>query len=90
MLLNYQWSFNTPEIRAEIKFRADKICQTLKNSNALYDFSNIMDETNNTNYLIDLQMGFIQSYVELIKGMAVVVNQITILKKGTIQSGGFA
>ena len=89
MLLKYQWSFNTPEIRAEIKYRADKICKDMLDSNAFYDFWNVCDETNNTNYIIDLQMGVLDTYVEIIKGMGIIVNNITILKKGDIQSMGF-
>jgi len=89
MLLRYQWRFNTPEIRAEIKFRADEICKSLQDSDALYDYKNVMDITNNTNYIIDLQMGVLDTYIEIIKGMGIIVNNITILKKGDIESGGF-
>ena len=89
MLLNYHWRFNTPEIRAEIKFRADQICKELLDANALYDFKNVCDKTNNTDYIIDLQMGVLDTYIEIIKGMGIIVNNITILKKGTIASGGF-
>lgn len=89
MLLNYQWRFNTPEIRAEIKFRADQICKELLDADALYDFKNVCDKTNNTDYIIDLQMGVLDTYIEVIKGMGIIVNNITILKKGTISSGGF-
>lgn len=89
MLLRYQWRFNTGAIRAEIKYKADKICQDIQNREGLYDYKNIIDETNNTNYIIDLQMGVLDTYVEIIKGMGIIVNNITILKKGDIQSGGF-
>lgn len=89
MLLNYHWRFNTAEIRAEIKFRADQICKELLDANALYDFKNVCDKTNNTDYIIDLQMGVLDTYIEIIKGMGIIVNNITILKKGTIASGGF-
>jgi hypothetical protein len=89
MLLNYHWRFNTPEIRAEIKFRADQICKELLDANALYNFKNVCDKTNNTDYIIDLQMGVLDTYIEIIKGMGIIVNNITILKKGTIASGGF-
>ncbi len=89
MLLRYQWRFNTSEIRGEIKFRADKICKDLQDRSALYNFRNVIDETNNTNYIIDLQMGVLDTYIEIIKGMGIIVNNITILKKGDIESGGF-
>lgn len=89
MLLTYQWKFNTPEIRAEIKYKADRICKEMLDADAFYDFRNICDETNNPDYIIDMQMGVLDTYCEIIKGMGIIVNNITILKKGTIQSGGF-
>jgi hypothetical protein len=89
MLLRYQWKFNTPETRSEIKYKADKICKDFKERNGLYNFRNVIDETNNTNYIIDLSIGVLDTYIEIIKGMGVIVNNITILKKGSIESSGF-
>lgn len=89
MLLRYQWRFNTPTIRAEIKYRADQICQRYVESDALYAFRNVCDITNNTNYIIDLQGGVLDTYVEIVKGMGWIVNNITIEKTGTINSTGF-
>jgi len=40
--------------------------------------------------LIDRQIGVIDTYVEPIKGMGVIVNNITILRTGAIEAGGFA
>jgi len=90
MLLRYQWRFNTPEIRSEIKYRADQICKEIQQANGLYNYENICDETNNTDLIIDLSMGVLDTYIEIIKGMGIIVNNITILKKGAIESGGFA
>lgn len=90
MLLRYQWRFNTPEIRAEIKYRADQICKEIQQANGIYNYQNVCDETNNTDLIIDLSMGVIDTYIEIIKGMGIIVNNITILKKGAIESGGFA
>ena len=89
MLLRYQWRFNTAEIRAEIRFRADEICKSMQDGDALYAYENVMNTVNNTNYIIDLQMGVLDTYIEIIKGMGVIINNITILKKGDIESGGF-
>jgi len=58
-------------------------------NDAFYDFWNVCDVTNNTDYVIDLQMGVLDTYVEIIKGMGIIVNNITIMKKGDIQSMGF-
>lgn len=89
MLLNFQWKFNTPEIRAEIKLRADAICQRFVDRKGLFDFKNVIDETNNTPIIIDNQIGVLDTFVEPVKGMGVIVNNINVLKTGAIQSGGF-
>jgi hypothetical protein len=89
MLLDFQWKFNTADIRAEIKLRADTICERYVNKNGLYTFFNKCDEENNTSELIDNQIGVLDTYVEPIKGMGTIVNNITILRTGTINSGGF-
>jgi hypothetical protein len=89
MLLDFQWKFNTPEIRAEIKLRADVICETYVNRAGLYNYFNKCDEENNTPDIIDNQIGVLDTYVEPIKAMGVIVNNVTILRTGAIQSGGF-
>ena len=89
MLLRYQWKFNTPTIRSEIKYRADKICQRFVDTVGLYAYRNVIDETNNTPYIIDLQGGVLDTYVEIVKGMGWIVNNITIERTGTINSTGF-
>ena len=89
MLLDYQWKYNTPDIRAEIKLRADIICETYVNKNGLYNYFNKMDEENNTPDLIENQIGVIDTYVEVIKGMGIIVNNVKILRTGAIESGGF-
>jgi len=90
MLLDYQWKFNTPDVRAEIKLRADVICETYVSKNGLYNYFNKMDDENNTVEVIDNQIGVLDTYVEPIKGMGIIVNNITILRTGAIDAGGFA
>jgi len=89
MLIDYQWKFNTPEIRSEIKIKADEICQEFVNREGLFAFENVMDESNNTPDLIDAQIGVLDTFVEISRGLSIIVNNITILKTGDIQSGGF-
>jgi hypothetical protein len=89
MLLDYQWKFNTPDVRAEIKLRADVICETFVSKNGLYNYFNKMDDENNTADVIDNQIGVLDTYVEPIKGMGIIVNNITILRTGAIAAGGF-
>jgi hypothetical protein len=89
MLLDYQWKFNTPDVRSEIKLRADVICETYVSKNGLYNYFNKMDDENNTAEVIDNQIGVLDTYVEPIKGMGIIVNNITILRTGAIAAGGF-
>lgn len=89
MLLDFQWKFNTPEVRAEIKLRADVICERYVSRNGLYNYFNKCDEENNTSEIIDNQIGVLDTYVEPIKSMGIIVNNITILRTGAIQAGGF-
>jgi hypothetical protein len=89
MLLDFQWQFNTPDIRAEIKLRADLICETYVSRNGLFNYFNKMDEENNTPEIIDNQIGVLDTYVEPIKGMGIIVNNVTILRTGAIEAGGF-
>jgi hypothetical protein len=89
MLMNFQWSYNTPDVRSQIKHNADSICQSYVNRNGLYDYFNKCDSENNTSSIIDNQEGVIDTFVEIIKGMGIIVNNITVLSKGSIQSSGF-
>ena len=89
MLLDYQWKFNTPDVRAEIKLKADVICDTFVSKNGLFNYFNKMDDENNTPDIIDNQIGVLDTYIEVIKGMGIIVNNITILRTGAISAGGF-
>ncbi len=89
MLLDFQWKFNTKEIRAQIKLQADVICEKYVAQNGLYNYFNKIDEENNTPEIIDNQIGVLDTYVEPIKGMGIIVNNITILRTGAISAGGF-
>ena len=89
MLLDFQWRFNTADTRSEIKLRADVICESYVSRVGLYNYFNKMDEENNTSEIIDNQIGVLDTYVEPIKGMGIIVNNVTILRTGAIAAGGF-
>ena len=89
MLKGFQWKFNTPDVRAEIKLRADNICAGFVNKNGLNNYFNKCDAENNTNTLIDEQIGVLDTYIEPIKAMGWIVNNITVLRTGAISAGGF-
>jgi hypothetical protein len=87
ILKDYVFEFNNSQTRLEIKTLADAFMEGVKQDGGVYEFRNIMDTTNNTNEVIDNNIGIIDTYVEPVKGLEIVVHRTTILNTGEIQSG---
>jgi len=90
ILRNYLFEFNTAQTRLEIKTLADSFMESVKKDQGVYDYRNIMDSTNNTNDVIDNNMGVLDTYVEPVKGLEILVSRVTVLNTGEIQTGNFA
>lgn len=89
ILKNYRWEFNTAQNRLEIKTLADNFLSQILSDGGIYDFQNIMDSTNNTNEIIDSNIGILDTYIEPVRGMGILVHRTTILRTGTIATGNF-
>jgi len=89
ILKNYLFEFNTAQTRLEIKTLADNFLATVQNDDGVYDYKNVMDETNNTPEVIDQNVGILDTYIEPVRGMEILVQRTTILKTGAISSGNF-
>ena len=89
ILKNYLFEFNTAQTRLEIKTLADNFLSTVQNDDGVYDYRNIMDETNNPPEVIDQNIGIIDTYIEPVKGLEILVQRTTILKTGAISTGNF-
>ena len=89
ILRNYLFEFNTAQTRLEIKTLADNFLATVQNDDGVYDYKNVMDETNNTPEVIDQNVGILDTYIEPVRGMEILVQRTTILKTGAISSGNF-
>lgn len=89
ILKNYLFEFNTPQTRLEIKTLADNFLATVQNDDGVFDFRNIMDETNNTPEVIDNNVGILDVFIEPVRGMEILVQRTTILRTGAISSGNF-
>ena len=87
ILKDYVFEFNNVQTRLEIKTLADSFMESIKQDGGVYAYKNIMDQTNNTNDVIDNNMGIIDTFVEPVKGLEIVVHRTTILNTGEIQSG---
>ena len=90
ILKNYVFEFNTAQTRLEIKTLADSFMNGLKADNGVYDFKNVMDQTNNTQDVIDNNMGILDTFVEPVKGLEVIVQRTTVLNTGAIATGNFS
>jgi hypothetical protein len=89
ILKKYNWEANTARNREEIKALVDSFLSSMKQGDGLYDFKTVMDSTNNTNELIDRNMGVIDIYVEVVRGLEILAQRLTVLKTGSIESGNF-
>jgi len=89
ILKNFIFEFNTAQTRLEILTLANNFMNTVKSDNGVYDYRNIMDETNNTSEVIDKNIGILDTYVEPVKGLEILVHRTTILKTGQIATGEF-
>jgi len=89
ILKNYLFEFNTAQTRLEIKTLADNFLATVQNDDGVYDYKNVMDETNNTPEVIDQNVGILDTYIEPVRGMEILVQRTTILKTGAISAGNF-
>ena len=89
ILKKYNWEANTVRNREEIKTLVDSFLSNMKQGDGLYDFKTVMDTTNNTSELIDRNMGVIDIYVEIVRGLEILAQRLTVLKTGSIESGNF-
>jgi len=64
--------------------------ESVKKDGGVYDFKNIMDTSNNTNDVIDNNMGILDTFVEPVKGLEILVSRVTVLNTGEIATGNFA
>ncbi len=89
ILRNYLFEFNTAQTRLEIKTLADNFLSTVQNDDGVFDYKNVMDGSNNTPEVIDQNIGILDTYIEPVRGMEILVQRTTILKTGAISAGNF-
>jgi hypothetical protein len=89
ILKKYNWEANTARNREEIKTLVDSFLANIKQGDGIYDFKTVMDTNNNTNEVIDRNMGVIDIYIEVVRGLEILAQRLTVLKTGSIESGNF-
>lgn len=89
ILENYLFEINNAQTRLEIKTLVDNFLDVVKSMNGVYAYKTIMDTSNNDIELIEKNMGVIDIYIEPVKAMEILVQRLTILRTGAIESGNF-
>ena len=89
ILKDYVFEFNTAQTRLEIKTLADSFMEGLLADQGVFAYKNVMDQTNNTSEVIDNNMGILDTFVEPVKGLEIIVHRTTILNTGEIATGGY-
>jgi hypothetical protein len=86
ILADYQWEFNTPELRMTVKSLVDKKCEEIQANGGMYRFVTVCDESNNTDEVIDNEMFIIDIAIEPGRGAGKMIQHLTLYKKGGISA----
>jgi len=87
ILRKYLFTMNTAQTRLEIKTLVDNFLEGVRSDGGLYDYKTVCDSSNNTSDVIDNNQGVIDIYLEVVRGLEIISQRVTILRTGAIQSG---
>ena len=88
ILRKYVFEMNTAQTRLEIKTLVDNFLEGVKSDGGIYEYKTVMDTSNNTQEVIDNNMGVIDIYIEPVRGLEILTQRLTVMKTGGIASGG--
>jgi len=83
------FEFNDRSTRLEIKTKVDNYLEGVQSAGGIYDSVSIMDSSNNTQEVIDQNIGIIDVIVEPARGINKFINRVTVVRTGAVSSGGF-
>ena len=86
ILGDYHWEFNTSSLRETVKSKVDVICSIMYSNDALYDYFNVCDESNNTEDVINNEMFVVSTSIEPAGGAGKMVQELTLYRKGGMSS----
>ena len=89
VLERYLFQFNDASIRSQIETAVNLVMSEIKSAGGVYDYTVIMNDINNPPEVIDQNFGILDVGVEISRGVHKFINRITILKTGSIATGGF-
>ena len=86
VLQAYQWEFNNATTRNAILDRANQICALVAANGGIQAYHNTMDESNNTDEIIDYEMAVISTAIEPGMGCGKMVQELTLYRTGQMSS----
>lgn len=86
LLQDYQWEFNTQQLRDLVKQKADTICERVKQNGGLSEYLNVCDSSNNTEDVLNNEMFVLSTSIEPGFGAGKMIQELTIYKKGGMSS----
>lgn len=86
VLQAYQWEFNNQTTRNAILDKANTICSRIAANGGIEAYLNVMDESNNTNEIIENEMAILSTAIEPGFGCGKMVQELTIYRRGTLKS----
>lgn len=89
ILRKYVFEMNTAQTRLEIKTLVDNFLEGVKADGGVYEYKTVMDTSNNTQEVIDNNMGVIDIYIEPVRGLEILTQRLTVMKTGGIAAGAF-
>lgn len=89
ILSNYVFDFNEDSVRLEIKTLVDNFLDGVKSVGGIYGYSTIMDSSNNTQAIINQNLGIIDVIVEPARGIHKFINRLTVVGTGGSTGTGF-
>ena len=84
---NFVFEINDAQTRLKIWTQVDNMLQKLQSDGGIYDYTVVMDESNNTPEVIDNLFGIIDISIECAKAMEKIHSRLNILKTGAIAAG---
>lgn len=86
VLQAYQWEFNNQTTRNAILDKANNICSRIAANGGIEAYLNVMDESNNTNEIIENEMAILSTAIEPGFGCGKMVQELTIYRRGTLSA----
>ena len=86
VLQQYQWEFNNTITRNAILDKANTICGRVATNGGIESYLNVMDESNNTDEIIENEMAVLSTSIEPGFGCGKMVQELTLYRRGTMKA----